>query len=63
VSVEVDDALSEAFYHVRQLAGKERKKLSKETLIETLLQVALEELAEKADKSPVILKVLEKISQ
>jgi len=29
----------------------------------TRLQVALEELAEKADKSPVILKVLEKISQ
>ena len=63
MSVEVDDALSEAFYRVCQLAGKERKKLSKETLIETLLQVALEELAEKADKSPVILKVLEKISQ
>lgn len=47
LSEETDDALNEAFYRVRQLAGKERKKLSKEAVIEVLLQMALEGLEEK----------------
>lgn len=49
VSVEVDDALNEVFYRVRQLAGKERKKISKEAMVEVLLQMALKESGEKEE--------------
>lgn len=59
VSVEIDDTLNEAFYRIRQSAGKERKKLSKEAVIEVLLQMALESLGEKEEI--VVERVLKKI--
>ncbi len=60
VSVKVDDALSEAFYRIRQLAGEERKKVSKEAMIEVLLQIALEGLGEK--KEVVVERILKACS-
>jgi hypothetical protein len=58
LSEETDDALNGAFYRIRQLAGKERKKISKEAVIEILLQMALEKLNEPS----VVTKLLERIS-
>jgi len=59
ISVDIDDMLSGAFYQIRQLAGKERKKVSKEAMIEVLLQVALENLNEQS----VVTKILERLAQ
>lgn len=61
VSMEIDDMLNEAFYRIRQLAGKKRKKVSKGVITEILLQVILEELKEQKDKSPAITRILDRI--
>jgi hypothetical protein len=61
LSEETDDALNEAFYRIRQLAGKERKKVPKEAMVEVLLQIALEEVEKK--KEIVVEKVLNQIAR